>query len=450
MSKLALVQTDPAPAAQADNAPQYSEGARLLIEDYQAALEAGRYFKLYNAESPHPRLISGDCYTEPLPMSFLPDDFASFCREQGRTPPSPLPSPTYLGYRLQTVTGTIFTPNGPPLVRPKRSRHRYVNTFKQYEHEQVPLPLSPHFLLLLEAMFPDADERHTFTQYVAHMFQRPEVRPSWHPMLLSTTGTGKGFLFDSILTPLLCGQTRLVKRYNELTGRFANVMRGTLLVQLDDCKSRRDDQQTQLKSLMSEERVLLEEKGLAAGMVATYTRFFLASNEEVPLDIDDTDRRWWIPRRMEYSHGLTGDEGRKERKDNVIQPLAEWLALPGALEAVHAFFMAYPLTDFDPKSPPMTETRREQIAKSVTVEQAFALDFLMAHDTHVLKSEELSAAFTEAGMTKPGNQAVGKLLADAGYRQESLYMSGKKTRWWLPVAMTKHEAEAILAVPPEF
>ncbi|MGJ7915457.1 primase-helicase family protein [Massilia sp. LXY-6] len=448
MSKLALVQSDPAP--QAEEAPKYSQAARELIADYQAALEAGRYFKLYSADSQHARLISGDCYMEPLPMSFLPDDFAGFCREQGRTPPSPLPSPTYLGCRLQTVTGTIFTPNGPPLVRPKRSRHRYVNTFRQFEPEHAPLPLSPHFLLLLEAMFPDPAERHTFTQYVAHMFQRPEERPSWHPMLLSVTGAGKGFIFDSILTPLLCGQTRLVKRYSELTGRFANVMRGTLLVQLDDCKSKRDDQQTQLKSLMSEERVLLEEKGLAAGMVATYTRFFLASNEEVPLDIDDTDRRWWIPARMGYSHGLTGDEGRKERKSNIIQPLADWLKLPGALEAIHAYFMGYDLAGFDAKTPPMTETRREQIAKSVTVEQAFALDFLTAHGTHVLKSEELSAAFTEAGMTKPGNQAVGKLLADAGYRQEALYVSGKKSRWWLPVAMPKHEAEVVLALPADF
>jgi hypothetical protein len=448
MSKLALVQTEPAP--QAEEGSTYSQAARELIADYQAALEAGRYYKLYNAASPFARIVSGDCYAEPLPLSFLVDDFIGFCRERGRVPPSPLPSPTYLAYKLQTVTGTIFTPNGPPLIRPKRSRHQYVNTFKQFEAEHAPLPLSPHFLLLLEAMFPDPTERHTFTQYVAHMFQRPEDRPSWHPMLLSATGTGKGFLFASVLTPLLCGQTRLVKRYSELTGRFANVMRGTLLVQLDDCKSRRDDQQTQLKSLMSEERVLLEEKGLAAGMVSTYTRFFLASNEEVPLDVDDTDRRWWIPARLGYSHGISGDEGRKERKDNVIQPLADWMKLPGALEAVHAYFMAYPLTDFDSKTPPMTEARREQIAKSVTVEQAFALDFLTAHEKQVLKSEELSAAFTSAGMTKPGNQAIGKLLADAGYRQESLYGSGKKSRWWLPVAMKKHEAEAVLALPADF
>jgi hypothetical protein len=449
MSQLTLVSSNAPKEAPIESVFKYSASERELIEEYQTALEAGRYFKFHNASSPVPRLISGDNPSEPLPMSFLVDDFLDYCKERGRRPPSPLPSAAYLAYDLQTVTGTIFTPKGAALVRPRQSRHRYVNTFQAFVPEHPPLPLSPHFHAFVECLFPDPVERHTFLQYIAHMFQFPEIRPSWHPMLLSATGTGKGFLFESILTPLLCGQTRLLKKYSELTGRFANVMRGTILVQLDDCKSKRADVQTQLKSLMSEERVLLEEKGLAAGMVITYTRFFLASNEEVPLDIDDTERRWWIPKRMQYSNGLIGDEGRKERKQNVIQPLADWIKLDGALEAVHDYLMKFPLDGFDPKTPPMTETLHEQIAKSVSVEQSFTLDFLAEHHTKVLKSEELSGAFSDAGMSKPSNQAIGKLFEAAGYRQESLTV-GKKSRWWLPVAMTKAEAESILAAQPAF
>jgi hypothetical protein len=294
-------------------------------------------------------------------------------------------------------------------------------------------------------MFPDHDERHTFTQYLAHMFQQPEVRPSWHPMLLSETGTGKGFLFNSILTPLLCKQTMLVKKYSELVGRFANAMDGTILVQLDDCKSGRADTQTQLKSLMTEERVLLEQKGLAAGMVTTYTRFILASNEEVPLNIDDTDRRWWIPKRLGYSQGLSGDEGRKERVRNVIQPLSDDLKHEGALEGIHDYFMRYPLDGFNPKSAPMTETLREQIEKSVTPEQVFAAEFLYSHATKVLKLGELGVAFVKNGLSKPGNGPLSELLAGCGYRQEFLTVDGHKTRWWFPAAMQRPEAEAILA-----
>ena len=449
MTHLAVVLNNTGGAVPAAPEIKYTESERVSIERYQGALEVGRYYKFHNAASPQTRIISGHNPTEPLPMSFLADDYVDFCREHGYRLPSSPPSAAYLAATLQSVTGTIFKPKGSPLVRAKHTRHRYVNTFKAFEPECPALPLSQHFHAFWECLFPDPIERHAFLQYVAHIFQFPEIRPSFHPMLLSETGTGKGFLFESILTPLLCGQTRLLKRYSELTGRFANVMTGTLLIQLDDCKSKRADVQTQLKSLMSEERVMQEEKNQAAGMVQTYTRIILATNEEVPLDIDDTDRRWFIPKRLGYSNGLTGDEGRKQRKREVIQPLADWLKLDGALEAVHKFFMEYDLTGFDPKTPPMTDTLHEQIAKSVSVEQTFTAEFLAVHETKVIKLPELGKAFSEAGMTKPGNQALGNLLTEAGYRQEYLYFGGK-SRWWFSVAMTKAEAEAILAAKAPF
>lgn len=450
MSVVHLPVRPEAEQAEAGTKPKYSVGEAALIRAYQDTLEAGRYAKLYNAVAPFPRVIAGGRPAEPLPLSWLVDDFRDYCKELGKRTPAAMPSPDYLAYRLPTVTGTTFLPKGPAYVRAKQSRHRYVNTYQEFQRVHPALQLSPSFLALLECMFPDTAERHTFVQYVAHMIQKPEERPSWHPMLLSATGTGKGFLFEAILTPLLSGQTRLVKKYSELTGRFANVMRETILVQLDDCKTKRADTQIQLKSLMSEERVLLEEKNQAAGMVRTYTRFFLASNEEVPLELDDTDRRWWIPKRLEYSYGLTGDEGRKERKRNVIQPLADYLKLDGALEAIYDYFNTYPLDGFDAKTPPMTVTLREQIEKSISVEQATASDFLLGHRTKVLKSGDLMTAFASAGLSRPANQAISKLFADAGYRQDYLTIDTTKSRWWFPLTMTRAEAEAILATESPF
>lgn len=449
MTALHLATPEDAAPVAATEKPKYTPAEQATIEAYQLALSAGRYYKLFNARSQHAQLMSAED-PDAVSLNFLCDDFKDFCNETGRRLPVDPPSAPYLADSLKTVTGTAFVPNGPDLIRKARSRHRRVNIYRSFEPINPAIELPSAFHKLFECMFPDPVERHTFLQYVSHMFQFPEIRPSWHPMLLSVTGTGKGFLFESILTPLLCGQTRLLKKYAELLGRFANAMNGTILVLLDDCKSQREDTQTALKSLMSEERVLLEEKGLAAGMVLTYTRFFLASNEEVPLDLDDSERRWWIPKRMGYSNGLTGDEGRKERVQNVIRPLSDWLATDGALEAIHSYFMAYDLTDFDAKSPPMTETLREQIAKSVTVEQAFTIDFLAAHKTKVLKSEELCAAFTDAGMSKPGNQAISKLFQTCDYQQDFITIGGTKSRWRFPASMTKAEAEAILHLPVEF
>jgi hypothetical protein len=452
-ASLSLVSSNintPAPAIPAPTQPdKYTPAEDATIKGYQDALGAGRYFKLYDASSPFPRLIAASNSTAPLPLSFLSSDFKDWCDETGNRCPAKMPTDAYLARPLLTVTGTIFLPNGSALVRAKHSRHRYVNTFRKFEPQHPAISLSPDFLELLACLFPDPAERHTFIQYCTHMFRFPEIRPSWHPMLLSETGTGKGFIFNDILSPLLCMQTVLIKKYAELTGRFANAMEGTLLVQLDDCKTKRDDVQTQLKSLMSEERILLEKKSIQAGMVATYTRFFLASNELVPLDIDDTDRRWWIPKRMGYSNGLLEDEGRKDRK-NLIQRISDWLKKDGALESVYAFFWDYDLKDFDPKSAPDTETRREQIAKSVTVEQGFALNFLTNHATQIIKSEELSKAFQEAGMSKPGNRPLSNLFTTCGYQAGTLKAKNIRLRWWFPIAMSKADAEAVLEALPAF
>lgn len=273
MTHLTLVASESAPEAPVaspaeTSPPKYTAAELETISAYQAVLVEGRYYELFNAASAFPRLISGEV-TEPLPLSFLGKDFKDWCSEVGRTYPTKPPAYSFLAHSLQAVTGTMFLPNGPALVRPtKRSRHRYVNTYRAFEPVHRAIRLSHDFLALLACLFPDPVERHTFVQYCAHMLRFPQVRPSWHPMLLSETGTGKGFIFNDILSPLLCKQTVLVKRYNELTGRFANAMQGTILVQLDDCKTKRDDVQTQLKSLMTEERILLEEKGLQAGMVS--------------------------------------------------------------------------------------------------------------------------------------------------------------------------------------
>ena len=153
--------------------------------------------------------------------------------------------------------------------------------------------------------------------------------------------------------------------------------------------------------------------------------------------------------RMGYSDSLTGDAGRKDRK-KLIQRLSDWLKDDGAIEAVHEYFMNYDLEGFDPKTAPDTATRREQIIKSETVEQGFTLDFLGNHATKIVKTEELSKAFQDRGMSKPGNKALTDLFNHCDYQKETLSAHGQTTRWWFPASMTKAEAETALQSEPVF
>lgn len=451
MTHLTLASTNdlPAPAAPvADAAAKYTPAEAATIEAYQAALAAGRYFTLCDAGSPYPRIISGDD-PAPLPLSFLSRDFRDFCKETGRRLPKKPPTDMYLSDSLQTVTGTAFVPNGPDLIRAPRSRHRRVNVYKRFEPKHQAIDLSPLFPDFLRCLFPVPSELHIFCQYIGHAIRFPEERPSWHLMLPSESGVGKGFLFNDIISPLYSMQTKLVKSFAAVTGKFGGtVLEGSVFAMLDDCKAGSDSTETQMKSLLSEERIYVEPKGKDGAMVAIYTRIVLASNEDVPAPVEEQTRRWCIFQKLGFCDGLTGKAGQQERQVR-IKALAAWMKEPGAIEAIYKFFAEYPLEavgdypEFDPKNVPITASFERMVAKSETVEQGFTRDTLDQMTIKVVKVEELLKEFRAAGMRTPGNVAIGPLFGFCGYRRETLTVRGVSSRYWFPATMSDAEATAI-------
>jgi hypothetical protein len=454
MTNLALVPSNCPPPKKAAPA-KYTPAETAAIEAYQGALAAGRYYKLFNSGSPFARLISGDD-SEVLPLSFLSSDFADFCKDTGRRPPKKPPTDLYLSYSLETVTGTKFVPNGPNLIRAKYSRHRYVNTYKRFEPKHAAIELSGLFLGHLRSMFPVPEELHTFCQYIGHAINFPQDRTSWHLMLPSEQGVGKGFTYNDIISPLFSMQTKLVARIAALTGQFgATTFEQSIFVLIDDCKAGSESTQTQMKSVMSEERIYIEHKGKQGGMTDIYTRIILASNEDVPMPVEEQTRRWWIPQKLGFCNGLTGKAGQHHRQAR-IKELSKWLKLPGAIEAVYEYFNGYPLEncaplpDFDPKNVPITASFERMVAKSETPEQSFTADFLEQHPTKILKLEDVQAEFVRAKMGKPTNAAAADQLTFCKYQKDTLTANGLRGRWWFPLAMTKAEAEAILEAEPAF
>lgn len=442
-------------AVDSASTPKYTASVLAGVKAYQALLKAGRYHKVWDAASPFPRLISAENW-EPVPLGYIADKFKEFCSKEGYPyPDANPPSGAYLAYDLQAVTGTTFRPKGPEVVRAKHSQHCYVNTYKTFDPQHAPIELSPLFLDFLRRLFPVPEELHTFCQYIAHAILFPEERPSWHLMLPSESGVGKGFLFNDIISPLFSMQTKLVNKFSDVTGRFGSaVLESSVILLLDDCKAGSSSTETQMKSLLSEERVYVEHKGKQGGMVEVYTRIMLASNEDVPTAVEEQTRRWWIAQKLGFCDGLKGKAGQQERQAR-IKVLAKWLKLPGAIEAVYKYFSTYPLEavgvfpEFDPKNVPITANFERMVTKSETPEQAFVADFLESHGTKILKLEELQAEFTSQKMGKQSNAEIAGLLTACGY-QKDILATPSRGRWWFPASMTKREAEAILMAQPAF
>ncbi|MEC8324986.1 MAG: primase-helicase family protein [Pseudomonadota bacterium] len=340
-----------------------------------------------------------------------------------------------IGYAYRSLTlvaGEVFEPDRNGLYTCPKSDLDFVNTWEKYSPVTTSQEVSSLWYEFLERMFPDDAERHKVCQWLAHMFQRPRERPSWHLMLTSEAGTGKGFLVGEVLTPLLCDNTHILKSFSQLMGKFSHSLESNMLILLDDTKSKSASTQTELKSVLSEERQYIEKKGFQGEMKRTYARLILASNETRPLRLDGDERRWFAPAKIVHKES-------KEETQAFITKLYSWLSQDGSLDTIYNWFMSYDLTDFNHKSVEQSNTLKRMIESSESVSKVLALEW--ANDKKVFTYNELKEEF------KQDTDLVKSHIIEAGWiatarNQKAIKSSraGKAVRLIHPAEMTHKEA----------
>ena len=289
--------------------------------------------------------------------------------------------------------------------------------FRTWRSDKPPAADLTLWLEYLARLFPDQADRDTVSAYMAHMFQHPEQRPSWHIVMPSDTGTGKGFLFNQILSPLLMHQTTLYSNYGTLTGVHNDAMARTILILFDDPPPARRNMADRLKSIQTEPMIEINRKYEQPRKVATYTRFFTFSNSESPIEVEANDRRHYC------THYIRHRANREETAEFIAR-LADWLAV-GGLEAVHAWLMAYPLESFNPYRPPFSLALERMKQASITEEQNEAEIFTGENPAFAFQ------AFHDACPSFPRPQDASQWLRDNGYVSARVNTrAGLKSVWY--------------------
>lgn len=412
-----------------DQTSSPTQADKITLSEYVKALKDRGFCKFDNVSSNGTRLINR-FNNSILPLSYIDNDFKSWLYQNKKK--CDYCNLYYILHTLPHVVGTKFVPNGAPIFREEKTGCNYINTYTSYEPTTTSKDVSPLFLEYLERLIPDSSERHIFVQWLSHIFQKPEERPSWHIMLTSDVGTGKGFFVESILNPLL-RHTSVVPSFQNVLGKFSTILEDNLLVLLDDPSQGSDDTQTKLKSMLSEERAYTERKGLQGSMVKTSTRFILASNDARPLHLEANERRWWSPAPLIHKFD-------KSETQTFIKSLADWLALDGSLCKVYNWFMAYSLEGFNPKHIDQSANLKEMIGMSVNVHAKFLEHYIKEHT--VFTHAELMNAFDSEEVQRPGSRQVPHLLREAGYVNGRPRIDGKQTSLCHPVSMSLPEIRA--------
>lgn len=331
----------------------------------------------------------------------------------------------YLLHKIPFVSGFVFKPNA-DLRIPYLDGSTALNIYKQYapSTEMIADYDFTHWLAFIEHLLPDEIERHTVCQWLGHMFQKPEERPSWHLMLISDTGTGKGFLYHNVLYPLLSKQAVLLNNFKKLTGQFSTVLDGNMLVFLDDAKSKSDVLATELKSILSDPSQMIEAKYEQAKMVENYARFIFASNEYRPLRLDDNERRWYVPKRIEHRIN-------RDHTQSIIDSLEDWLNA-GGLDQLYYWFMSYSLESFRHTRCEQTETLKAMITSSKTALETDLTDWLEGKLAFKLSDAEYA-------LNAP-KDLIRHHLTEAGYQEKYLYPKGDRSRYYKHRSISSEDA----------
>ena len=143
-----------------------------------------------------------------------------------------------------------------------------------------------------------------FFQYLLKWMALPlQQRGAKTEVLVCITGdqgTGKGLIFDHLLGQGIYGNTNYVhvEDADKLLGRFNSLTARKLFVYLDEVKSYGNTfkEADKLKALITETTTTLEVKGLDACTISNYTNYIMATNHDVPLRIESSDRRYAVVR----------------------------------------------------------------------------------------------------------------------------------------------------------
>ena len=129
-------------------------------------------------------------------------------------------------------------------------------------------------------------------QFLAHMLQRPCVKPGIIIVLLSGQGTGKGSFFR-ILHRIWSRTTLVVSDVSQIVGTFNAAMERNYVICMDEALFSGDKKSTErLKSLVTEPVIHIEQKYQPSRSVESFHRFFATSNNEFFGQVDADDRRF--------------------------------------------------------------------------------------------------------------------------------------------------------------
>jgi putative DNA primase/helicase len=182
-------------------------------------------------------------------------------------------------------------------------------------------------------------------QWLAHMVQKPDEKPSIAILMKSLEGTGKGLFIKPLLTILGQHGTH-VNGHTNLTQRFNSTVANKILIFGDEVDLKDNKVADKLKGLISENVTQLERKGIEPEAMPNYSRFIFASNHVQVINAGLKERRY-----------LVVEPILKDKK--YYDAIVDWIDHGGAKHLLY-YLMHLDISKFNRNKAPITKALIEE------------------------------------------------------------------------------------------
>lgn len=158
-------------------------------------------------------------------------------------------------------------------------------------------PIFDHIYDVLSASDPRVYEY--ICDWFAHVLQRPNVKTGTALVFQSDQGAGKNTITDFIVYDVIGrSHSQVTSSFDDVVGRFNCTLENKILTVCDEVGNFGGSYDTndKMKSIITQAQQRIEKKGIDTYHINDFNNFIFQSNNEWPVRVETTDRRYMVNR----------------------------------------------------------------------------------------------------------------------------------------------------------
>lgn len=224
-----------------------------------------------------------------------------------------------------------------------------------------------------------------FKKYLAQMIQKPNERLPIAFIIKGKQGTGKSMIMNAIGNLINEKYYISSSNANDFFGNFAEGFLNKLLVNMNETEGKDTmDFEGRMKSFITEQKIVINQKGIRPFQVNNYARLIITTNKNNPVKIDITskDRRYVVFK-------TTDKYLDKKYTDNFWIKLMNYFKTAGFLSALYDELNEMDIENYNfASNRPITESYKEMRKLYVPLESLFFEHYLEEYLNHPLLDVE--------------------------------------------------------------